>query len=363
MARLRMAVIGVGHLGKEHARILAGLSDVELVGVADVNADQSETVARRCGTRAFNDYWPLLNLVDAATIVVPTTHHFSIAAEFLRRGIPLLVEKPLAATLEQADALVGLAQQKRITLQVGHIERFNPVFEDIARRPLQPKFVECERLGPFTGRSTDIGVVLDLMIHDLDLLLALVASPVRTVDAVGVRLFGSHEDVANARLVFANGCVANVTSSRASASPSRHMRLWAPEGYASLDFARRQLTLIQPSDQLRQLGLDLRKLDAGALARLKEDVFTRHMQMLHLDRAGGDQLTRELQHFVHCVRTGECPRVGGAEARAAIALAGRVLDSLRAHPWDGNSRGPIGPSQLPAARGPLFQLIDGEAAA
>jgi predicted dehydrogenase len=363
MARLRMAVIGVGHLGKEHARILAGLSDVELVGVADVNLDQAQAVARRCGTRAYSEYWPLLNLVDAATIVVPTTYHFSIAKDFLGRGIPLLVEKPLAVTLEQADSLVHLACQQKTVLQVGHIERFNPVFEDIAQRQLQPKFVECERLGPFTGRSTDIGVVLDLMIHDLDLLLALVRSPICSVAAVGVRLFGAHEDVANARLVFANGCVANITASRASAASSRRMRLWAPEGYASLDFGRRQLTLIQPSDHLRQNGLDLRKQDPAAIVRLKEEMFTRHMQLLHLDRSGGDQLTRELQHFIHCVRTGTRPRVSGEEARDALALAGSILDSLQAHPWAGNTQGPIGPLHIPAPLGPLFQPIEGEAAA
>src|SRR5262249_6784233 len=154
-------------------------------------------------------------------IAVPTTHHFAIAAEFLRRGLPLLVEKPLAATLEQASLLVELARQHGTWLQVGHIERFNPAFEELQRRPLQPKYVDVIRQGPFTGRSTDIGAVLDLMIHDLDLLLTLVGGPVLSVEAIGVRIFGQHEDVANARLIFANGCVANVTASRASATPVR----------------------------------------------------------------------------------------------------------------------------------------------
>src|SRR5260370_3292137 len=148
MARLRMAVIGVGHLGKEHARILAGLPDVELVGVADVNPDQAQAVARRCGTRWYSDFWPLLNLVDAATIAAPTIFHHAIAGEFLRRGLPLLVEKPLAATLDEANQLVELANRHGTILQVGHIERFNPAFEELQRRPLQPKFVQCERLAP-----------------------------------------------------------------------------------------------------------------------------------------------------------------------------------------------------------------------
>lgn len=362
MARLRLAVIGVGHLGKEHARILAGLPDVELVGVADVNLEQAQVVARRCGTRAYGDYWPLLNLVDAATIVVPTTFHHAIATEFLRRGIPLLVEKPLTATLDQADALVALARRNGAILQVGHIERFNPAFEELLRHPLRPKFVECERLGPFSGRSTDIGAVLDLMIHDLDLLLAFVRSPVRSVEALGVTVFGRHEDVAHARLVFQNGCVANVSASRASATGSRRMRVWAPEGYAGLDFARRQLTLIQPSEQLRLQGLDVTQLEAGGRTLAKDRMFSHHLQVRQLDCNQGDQLTCELQHFLQCVRTGERPRVGGDEGRDAVALAARVLESLRAHCWEGHAAGPIGPLHPPTPAGPLFRMAEGEAA-
>src|SRR5438105_12135407 len=169
MKRLRMAVVGVGHLGKEHARILAGLPEVELVAVADVNAEQAQAVARRHGTQALADYWPLLNLVDAASIAVPTSLHVEVAREFLRRGIPILVEKPLAADLAGADELTALARQTGTLLQVGHIERFNPAFEELQRRAIQPLMVRAERVGPFTGRSADVGVVLDLMIHDLDL--------------------------------------------------------------------------------------------------------------------------------------------------------------------------------------------------
>jgi predicted dehydrogenase len=361
MSRLRLAVIGVGHLGKEHARILAGMPEVELVGVADVNAEQARAVAARCGTRPFVDYWPLLNLVDAAVVAVPTLHHHAIAAEFLRRGLPLLVEKPLAATLEQADSLVELARSRGVLLQVGHIERFNPAFRELEGRPLQPKFITCERLGPFTGRSTDIGVVLDLMIHDLDLILQLVRAPVASVAAVGVALFGGHEDVANARLTFANGCVANVTASRASPAPVRRMHVWAPEGYVALDFARRHLTLVQPSEELR--GLDPRLLEPAALARLKEQWFGRYLQVLELDRKDGDQLTAELQDFVHCVRTGGRPRVTGEDGHGAIALAARVLQCVHGHSWTGKSDGPTGPAHLPRPLGPLFQLGRGEAAA
>jgi predicted dehydrogenase len=363
MARLRMAVVGVGHLGKEHARILAGLEDVELVGVADVNTQQAETVAARLGAPAYTDYRPLLDRVDAVSVVVPTSQHFAVAAEFLRRGLPVLVEKPLAATVEEAEALVDLADRAGALLQVGHIERFNPAFEELLEHPIQPKFVTCQRLGPFTGRSTDIGVVLDLMIHDLDLLLALVRGPVRHVEALGVSLFGGHEDVANARLHFANGCIADVTASRASPTPQRRMHAWAPEGFARLDFARRTLTFVQPSARLRRHGLDPRRLDAGERARLKEDFYGGHLEVLELDRNHGDQLTRELADFVRCVRTGAAPRAGGAAGLNAVALATRVLDSLRAHSWEGHGDGPTGPFHLPVPLGPLFAPHEGEAAA
>jgi predicted dehydrogenase len=280
-----------------------------------------------------------------------------VACEFLRRGIPLLVEKPLAATVAEADQLLELANRHGALLQVGHIERFNPAFEQLCRRPIQPKFVTCERLGPFTGRSTDIGVVLDLMIHDLDLILALVGAPVKSVEAVGVSVFGGHEDVANARLHFANGCVADVAASRASAVPSRRMHVWAPEGYARVDFRQRRLLLAQPSEQVRRRGLEPTPMGRPG------DPFGGQVELLELDCNQGDQLSRELEEFVTCVRTGVRPRAGGAEGRDALGLAERILKSLRSHHWDGGSEGPTGPLQIPAALGRLFQPGREEAAA
>jgi predicted dehydrogenase len=349
MSRLRMAVIGVGHLGKEHARILAGLEEVELVGVVDVDAEHAQSVARRLGTTAYADFRPLLTQVHAATIVVPTTLHFAIAAEFLSRGIPILVEKPLAADLGQAVELLNLAQRNYVILQVGHIERFNPAFEELQRRPLQAKFVTCQRVGPYSGRSTDIGVVLDLMIHDLDLLLALVRSPVRRVEAVGASIFGGHEDIANARIHFDNGCIADLTASRVCPAPERHMRVWGPEGYAHLDFRQRALRFIQPSENLQGRRFDPR--------RLKDELYSQHLQMCEIDCDQGDQLTRELRHFVTCVRAHEAPLVGGIEARNAIALAVRIQDEIRRHEWDGNDQGAIGPTQLPPPMGRLFAPV------
>ncbi len=348
MSRLRIGVVGVGHLGKEHARILATLPDVELVAVADPNVAQAEAVAQRCGSRAFSDPRALLPLVDAAVIAAPTSHHHALAIDFLRRGLPLLVEKPMAQTVRQADEMIELAQRHGTLLQVGHIERFNPAFEELLRHPLQPKFITCERYSGFSGRSTDIGVVMDLMIHDLDLLLALVRAPLRTVEALGIAVLGGHEDLAQARLTFANGCVADLRASRVHPASARCMHVFGPEGFAGVDFARRHLTLMQPAEHLRQL-----RLDAPTLASLKTELFSRHVKIQEIDCAAGDSLTRELQEFVSGVRTAQRPRVDGAAGRDALALAGRILDSLRAHAWEG-TEGPSGPWNLPAPLGPLF---------
>ncbi len=355
MKRLRVAVIGVGHLGQHHARILAAMDDVELVGVADVNPQQAALIAARLGTRHYTHYAPLLGQVDAVSVVTPTIHHYEIAAAFLRAGVPVLVEKPICRTLAEADELIALARQAGVPLQVGHIERFNPAFEELLRRPIRPKFVEAERHGPFTGRSTDIGAVLDLMIHDLDLLLALVRAPVLRVAAVGAAVFGGHEDMVNARLEFANGCIAHLTASRITRIPKRRMRIWAPEGYAGIDFVSRKLVLVQPSDEVRRHGIPIDRLDAAARARLKEDLFGRYLQVLQIDGdRKGDMLTAEIRDFLDCVRSGRTPRVSGHDGREALALAERVLDALRHYAWEGTQDGPVGPNQLPPPRGRLF---------
>ncbi len=354
MTRLRMAVIGVGHLGQHHARILAGLPDVDLVGVVDANIEQARTIAAKLGTTGYEHFESLIGRVDAVSVVTPTIHHHAVASAFLSAGVPTLVEKPVCRTLAEADDLIALAAKSGIPLQVGHIERFNPAFEELARRPIRPKFVEAERHGPFTGRSIDIGAVLDLMIHDLDLLLALVGGPVTRVAAVGAAVFGGYEDMVNARLEFENGCVAHVTASRITRHPKRRLRVWAPEGYAGIDFVTRKLTLVQQSQELREHGIRADKLDAAAKARLKDEVFGRYLQVLNLDADRKfDQLTAELKHFIDCVRTGNVPRVSGRDGRDALELAERVLAALKAHPWEGTAVGPHGPKP-PTPAGWLF---------
>jgi predicted dehydrogenase len=357
MTRLRLAVVGVGHLGRHHARILSQFPDVDLVGVVDANTAQAEAVAGQLGTKAFDSHEPLLDEVDAVSVVTPTIYHHSVAAAFLRAGVPALVEKPVCRTVAEADDLIRLADEAGVPLQVGHIERFNPAFEELARRPIRPAFIEAERHGPYTGRSTDIGAVLDLMIHDIDLLLSLVGSPVKDVSAIGASVFGGHEDMVNARLVFDNGCVAHVTASRITAKPKRRLRVWASEGYAGIDFVTRKLTLVQHSDELRRMGgLRADRMDPAAKAKLKDDVFGRYLEVAQVDGdRKWDQLTAELRHFVDCVRTGRRPRVSGEDGRDALALAERVLASVRAHQWEGRPDGAVGPLRMPRPKGRLFE--------
>ena len=339
MRRVKVGVVGVGHLGQSHARILAGLPDVQLVGVVDPDRDQAEAVAFRCHTRAYRHHRELFDQVDAVCVVTPTTHHHAIAGDFLIRRIPVLVEKPLALNLQQADDLAQLARSQRAILQVGHIERFNPAFEELRARSITPKFVEVERHGAFTGRSTDIGAVLDLMIHDLDLLLDLIGEPVTHVEAIGATAFGGHEDLVNARLRFAGGCVAHLTASRMSPLPKRKLRIWAPEGYAGIDFVQKKLTLVQPSEELRRRRLDTERMSRGTRARLKEQIFTRYLHTLEIDCNHGDQLTQELEEFTECVRNGSQPRVTGDAGRDAIALAERILAAVRTENWEPSAAG------------------------
>ncbi len=334
MTRLRIAVVGVGHLGQYHASILAAMPSVDLVAVVDARPDQAKSVAAKCGTIALDDYRPLLESVDAVTIAVPTCLHRAVAGAFLERGIATLVEKPMAASAAESEELVQQARATGALLQVGHIERFNPALRALDQLPIRPKYINAERLSTYTFRSIDIGVVLDLMIHDLDLLLSLIQAPVRSVAAVGVSLFGEHEDVANARIEFEDGSVASLTASRASYTPIRKMRIWGAEGYASLDFAAMQATTVRPSERLKSGRLDLEGVDLSQPAAVKEHLFGR---VLRVDRApaeAANPLALELDNFVNAARGLSLPRVSGEDALRAVRLADQVLRSLEAHRWN-----------------------------
>ncbi|HMP04591.1 MAG TPA: Gfo/Idh/MocA family oxidoreductase [Gemmatales bacterium] len=352
MAKLRVGVVGVGHLGKEHARILSSFPDVELVGVADVNASQARAVAERCQTTAYTSANDLVPLVDAACIVVPTSNHARTARPFLEAGRSLLIEKPLAPTAAEAELLVDLAWKQGAVLQVGHIERFNPAFLDVQKRPLTCKFIQAERVGLFTGRALDVGVVFDLMIHDLDLMMTLVGGTVTKVEALGVSVFGQHEDIAHARLQFSHGCVAVLAASRVARKGQRRMEIFGPEGCACIDFGQRQVEYIQPTSRLT--ATDVRQLAPADLATFRERLFADALETQSLDLKEGDQLTAELRHFLDCVRQGRTPMVSGVDGLEAVTLAERIVAAIRFHAWTGDPHGCVGPCDLPAPRGRLF---------
>ncbi len=351
MSRLRVAVVGVGHLGQHHARVLAAHPDVELVAVADTRLDQAEAIAMKLGTQAVTDFRSLVDRVDAVSIAVPTLHHRAVAEVFLERGIATMIEKPLATSLAEAEVLVALARARGALLQVGHIERFNPALSALEGLPLRPRYISCERLSSYTFRSTDIGVVLDLMIHDLDIILSLVPAAVRSVAAVGVSVFGGHEDIANARVEFDDGCVANLSASRVSYVAARKLRLWGAEGYATLDFATRQGTLVHPSEQLRQGQLDLAGLDLSQPKAVKEHLFGKILRVDQVRTEGREQLALELEDFVRAAREGSRPRVSGEDALRAMRLADQILQGINTHEWEGVPTGPTGPHDLPAPLG------------
>jgi len=324
---LRVAVVGVGHLGRHHARLYASLPQARLVGVADIDPSRAQEIASAYGARATADYRDLIDQVDAASIAVPTEAHFAIARDFIERGRAVLIEKPFARTLAEADELIALAARKGVPIQVGHIERFNPAFVAAQRVLTTPLYIDCDRIGPFTFRSLDIGVVLDLMIHDLDILLDLVAAPVATVQAVGVPVLSKHEDIANARLVFANGCVANLTASRVAAHAVRKVRIFQPDAYISLDYGQRQAHLFRK----RPGALDPTQIDPRSIQDLKTFVFEKMISIEALPMEAQDPLEQELRAFLDCVATGSKPLCSGADARRALELASRILDDIAAN--------------------------------
>jgi len=344
---LRLAVVGAGRLGGFHAQKLAAMDDVELVAVVDPVAGRRNRVAVECGTRAVADHRELLDEVDAAVIAAPTRVHHSLGLDFLVRGIHVLMEKPLALSRAEADELVEAARRSGALLQVGHVERFNPAWLAALPHVANAKYIGAVRAGGFTFRSTDIGVVLDLMIHDLELVLAMVRSPVRRVDALGLSVLGGQEDVANARLQFRCGCVATLSASRVSPQPARRMQIWAPRGFAEIDLAAGTTTLIQPSETLLRRRFDVDSLSAEEVEHYRERLFEEHLPRKEIRFEGVDALALELRDFLESIRTPRAPRVTGEQGRDAIAVAEQVLAKIHSHAWDDTSDGPVGPLATP----------------
>jgi len=347
VSRLRLAVVGVGHLGRIHARLAAGLPEIELVAVVDPRAEAREALAQETGARPVAAYRDVIGEVNAAVIATPTFTHHQVATDLIRGGVHVLVEKPITPTVQEAEELVQLARRRQIVLQVGHVERFNPALVSVQDRLQEPKFIEARRQSGYTFRSTDVGVVMDLMIHDIDVTLSLVKSPVVSVDAVGVSVLGDHEDMVSARLHFASGAVANLTASRTSYAPLRTMQVFTPTRFASIDFAARRAIVVEPRAEVLRREFCVAELSDETRTRLRDQLFTELLVKEEAPAVETNAIEQELLDFAAAIGTGRAPRVTGADGRDAVAVAELVLARVRAHRWDGTDAGRVGPLALP----------------
>jgi predicted dehydrogenase len=339
-SKVKVAVLGVGSLGKEHARIyseLAATGLVEFTGIFDVSADNARKIAAKHNARIFNSAAEAAAASDALNIATPTTTHFELAKTLLLQGKHVLVEKPMTDNVAEAAELVRLAQQNNCVLQVGHVERFNPVFKYLETVATDPRFIETHRLSPYPARSTDIGVVLDLMIHDLDVVLAFVKSPVTSVDAVGIPVLSQSEDIANARLRFANGCVANLTVSRVSPERMRKIRVFsggAMPNYISLDYRAQEGFIYRIARDGEEESSLLKKVLAGKLGVGRDSTIVSEFAGKRIVRepvpiAKDEPLKLELQSFVNCVREKLTPVVSGESAKRALDLAFEITRQVQ----------------------------------
>lgn len=312
MKIIKAGVIGVGYLGRFHAQKYQALEDVELVGVADVDPDRARQVAAECGCAHFSDYRELLDQVDAVSIAVPTSFHHQVGFDALSAGVDILLEKPMTVTLAEADELIGLAEKNKLILQVGHLERFNPAV--LAMKPFltTPVFIESDRISSFKRRGVDVDVVLDLMIHDIDIILTIIDSPLQTIHTVGAPVVTNTTDIANARLIFENGATANITVSRVSLTNVRKMRVFQPGSYINVDFANKKIMTLQLEDELLESGMPKHSKEIKSFA-------------------GEDALLNEIFHFVDHVRSRSRPDVSGVEGRRALEVVMQVMEQIKQH--------------------------------
>jgi predicted dehydrogenase len=313
MEKVRVAVIGVGSLGQHHARNYSEMEGCRLVAVADVDRKAATRIAHQCRCEPLFDADSLVGKVDAVSVVVPTSLHYDIARRFLLADVDVLVEKPITSDVGQARELIDLARERRRVLQVGHIERFNAAVVYLQKILTRPLFIECHRLGPYDPRVRDVGVVLDLMIHDIDIVLRIVGSPILSIDAVGVPILSGREDIASARFKFANGCIANLTVSRVTPNKLRKIRIFQPESYISLDYQRQSVEVYTRTAIENAGPNDPRAQIVRKRKRLKKE----------------EPLRAELSHFVDCVRNGHEPRVTGEHGHDALQVAVSVTEQIQ----------------------------------
>ncbi|NLE38805.1 MAG: Gfo/Idh/MocA family oxidoreductase, partial [Pirellulaceae bacterium] len=301
MSRLRIAVVGAGRLGGFHAQKAAANPEMELVAVVDPAEAARNRVAAECNTQPLADYRDLDGRIDAAIVAAPTYLHHRIGLDLARRGVHLLMEKPLCGTLAEADELVDVAKREGVVLQVGHVERFSPVFLATAPHLQNPKYIEAVRASGFTFRSTDVGVVLDLMIHDIDLVLSLVNSPVRRVEALGISVLGGHEDMANARIHFESGCVAALSASRASQRPARAMQVFTPRCHAEIDFGSLSAKLVRPSEALLRRTFDVDRLSPAEVEHYRAHLLDEHLPQEDIACERVDALVLQQADFLESI--------------------------------------------------------------
>jgi len=308
---LKIAVIGVGHLGKWHADKYAASPDCKLLAVVDNNPENAEQIAQKHGARAVSDYHDILSQVDAVSLTVPTSLHYKIARDILEAGIHCLIEKPITETIEEASTLIEIAQNNRLVLQVGHIVRFNSVMMDIGELLQEPQFIESTRLAPFTSRSTDISVILDLMIHDIDIILDLIDSPIKHISASGLSVLSDSIDIANARIEFENDCVANVTASRISQKHEQKLRIFQKDMYISADLLEKILSINRKGKTDNEAGFK---------------------NITHEERSYGDNdaLNLEILDFIAAIKNGRRPKVNGEDGKRALETAIEITSQIKA---------------------------------
>ncbi len=302
MKKTRVAVIGVGYLGKFHAEKYAGLSQAELVAVVDTDRARAEEISLKHGVKGYTDYRDILDKVDAVSIAVPTVCHYEVARDFLRHGVSILLEKPITSTLDEAEELIRLARENNAVLQVGHIERFNPVIVALNDLITEPRFIESIRIAPFKPRGTDVNVVIDLMIHDIDIIQNIVRSPIKLINSIGAPVFTPEEEIANARIEFENGCVANVTASRISLKSERKMRIFQPDAYLTCDFQNKKVAVFRKGEGEMFPGVPNVKMEEKVLEQV-------------------DALQEEVTSFIESVRNGKSPVVTGEDGKRALETA------------------------------------------
>lgn len=326
---MKIGIIGTGHLGRFHTKVYSQLKEAELVGVYDIDQNKAKKVADEFGTKSFSQLGQLLGEIEAASLVVPTSSHLEVGKEVLEHNTHLLIEKPIAQTVEQAEKLINLSKERNLTLQVGHIERFNPAFLSIENLNLNPKFIETHRLAQFNPRGTDVAVILDLMIHDIDLILSLVRSEVREIQAAATSVITESEDIANARLTFKNGAVANITTSRISANHMRKIRIFQKNSYISLDLFRKEAEIYRLVD-LEDYSLK-EKESSTIIGKIPTEQLGKTILYEKPKIEDRDMLTLEISSFLNAIKNKKEPKVTGEDGKRALEIALKIVEKSKQH--------------------------------